>query len=214
MRISSILRENKRFWEKCFADSEFNFKFSPGENLLEIMERLKKNKSRRVLDLGCGLGRWSIALARAGFQIKAVDISSEAIKRVQKWAEKEGLYIETQVSPAQELDSERDGFDAVICNSVLDHMPLAEAQKVMFHLKNVLRPDGIAYVSFDGLEKEDQKKYVLLKDKTRRYISGKQKGMLWRFYIDEEIKGLCGEMAILEFRVRRNGKREVWLSKR
>ena len=181
---------------------------------MEIMERLRKNKSRKVLDLGCGLGRWSVTLARTGFQVKAVDISSEAIKKVQTWAKKEDLSIETQVVAGQELDSGNNSFDVIICNSVLDHMPLSEAQKVMLSLERILKPGGIAYISFDGLEKEDQKEYVLLKDETRRYVSGKRKGMLWRFYSDEEIKGLCKKMKMLEFRIRKNGKREVWLSRR
>ncbi|HEX9912162.1 MAG TPA: class I SAM-dependent methyltransferase [candidate division Zixibacteria bacterium] len=213
MNISKILKENKRFWKKCFADSNFDFKLSPCENILEIIDRLKKYQAHKVLDLGCGFGRWIVALAQAGFQVKAVDISSEAIKKVQKWAEEEGLSIKTQVCSAQELVSENESLDAIICNSVLDHMPLAEAYKSMLNIKNVLKPGGIAYISFDGLE-EDPKEFVLLNDGTRRYISGKRKGMLWRFYNDEEIKNLCEKMEILEFRVKRNGKREIWVRKK
>ncbi|MCJ7496614.1 MAG: class I SAM-dependent methyltransferase, partial [candidate division Zixibacteria bacterium] len=170
MNISKILKENKRFWEKCFADLDFDFKSTPSENVLEVIERLKKYNVNKVLDLGCGFGRWSVALAQAGFQVKAVDISSEAIKKVQKWAEKEGLSIQTQICSAQELVSEDESFDAIICNSILDHMPLAEVSKSMLNIKNVLNPGGIAYISFNGLEEEDKKEFVLLDDGTRRYI--------------------------------------------
>jgi cyclopropane fatty-acyl-phospholipid synthase-like methyltransferase len=214
MKLSDILKENKQFWEKCFADSDFDSKSPPSKNILEVIKRLQEYQAHKILDLGCGFGRWSVALARTGFQVKAVDISSEAIKKFQKWAKEEGLSIETEVCSASELVSSSESFDAIICNSVLDHMPFIEASKTMLNIENILKPGGIAYISFDGLEEENEKEFVLLDDGTRRYISGKRKGMLWRFYSDKEIKTLCKGVEILELTVRGNGKRDVWIRKK
>lgn len=214
MKLSDILKENKRFWEKCFAGSDFDSKSPPSKNILEVIKRLQEYHAHKILDLGCGFGRCSIALARVGFQVKAVDISSEAIKRVKKWANEEDLSIETEVSSASELVSSSESFDAIICNSVLDHMPFIEASKTMLNIENILKPGGIAYISFDGLEEENEKEFVLLDDGTRRYISGKRKGMLWRFYSDKEIKTLCKGVEILELTVRSNGERDVWIRKK
>jgi SAM-dependent methyltransferase len=212
--MSDILKENKQFWQKCFADSDFDSKPPPGKNILEVIKRLQEYQAHKVLDLGCGFGRWSIALAQVGFQVKAVDISSEAIKRVQKWAKQEDVFVETEVCSASEFISSGESFDAIICNSVLDHMLFIETSKTMLNIENILKPGGIAYISFDGLEEEDEKEFVLLEDGTSRYISGKRKGMLWRFYSDKEIKTLCKGVEILEFTVRSNGKRDVWIRKK
>ena len=107
-------------------------------------------------------------LSKAGFRVTAVDISSEAIRRVKTWANEEKLSIDTKVCLAQEIHSLMDkDFDAVICNSVLDHMTFADASKVMQGIKDVLKLGGIAYLSFDGLEeggrKEERKSLLSLR---------------------------------------------------
>ena len=155
--MSEILKENGRFWERCFANSDFDFKLPPRKRVLEVIRRLQKYQAYKVLDLGCGFGRWSIALAQAGFQVKAVDISSEAIKWLKKWGNQEVLSIETKVSSAQKHASIGEKVDAVICNSVLDHIPFAEKLKAIRNIKKILKPSGVAHISFDGLEKEDKK---------------------------------------------------------
>lgn len=81
----------------------------------------------------------------------------------------------------------------------------------MTNVIRILKPGGIAYVSFDGLEKEDEREFVVLGDGTREYVNGEREGMLWRFYTDEEIRVLSRSMRILEFAVKDSGKREVWL---
>ncbi|HEX9916634.1 MAG TPA: methyltransferase domain-containing protein [candidate division Zixibacteria bacterium] len=212
--MANILKQNRLFWERCFSNSGFDFKLPPKRRISEVVKRLRKYNVSKVLDLGCGFGRWSIALARAGFQVKAVDISSEAIKRLTKWANQKSLSIETKVSSAQRLVSIGEKVDAVICNSVLDHMLSSEASKSMLNLKNALKFGGIAYLSFDGLDQEDKDKHVSLEDSTRRYTEGKLKGMLWRFYSNEEIRSLCKDMEVLEFIENSNGKREVWIRKK
>jgi magnesium-protoporphyrin O-methyltransferase len=154
MKISDIFKENKKFWEKCFAKSDFDFKSLADKDFSTIIRQLKKYQVHKVLDLGCGYGHWSIALAKVGFWVKAVDISSEAIQKIQKWANEEQLSIDTAVCPAQEVHLTDEKFDAIICNSVLDHIPFADTLKVMSNIMDILKPGGIAYVSFDGLSAE------------------------------------------------------------
>jgi ubiquinone/menaquinone biosynthesis C-methylase UbiE len=230
MKMPDIFEENKKFWEKCFAESDFDFKSLADKDFSATIRQLKKYQVQKVLDLGCGYGHWSIALAKVGFMVKAVDISSEAIKKVRKWADEEQLSIDTVVCPAQEIDFTDEKFDAVICNSVLDHIPFVDTLKAMSNIINILKPGGIAYISFDGLEEEDEKEFVLLDDGTRRYVSKKCKGKLWRFYDNKEIRSLCKDMEVLEpnfslrkkssiirnkrNKVKSNGKREVWLRKK
>lgn len=152
-------------------------------------------------------------MANAGFRVKAVDISSVAINKLQRWARNEGLSIDTEVCLAQRVNLISEEFDAVICNSVLDHMPYADAVKVIENIKKILKKSGIAFISFDGEDKENENELVVLSDGTRKYIKGKRKGMLWRFYTNEEIKILCKDMEIDEFIEKCNGKRIVWIRK-
>ena len=84
---------------------------------------------------------------------------------------------------------------------------------VLNNINNILKPKGIAYISFDGPDK-DTKDFVLLNDGTRHYIKGKFKNMLWRYCTDKKIKDLCKDFAIIEFNKRKNDRRNVWIKKR
>jgi len=213
--IRNILEENRKFWDEIFKDSDFDYKNYRSDKILEVIKRLREYNVQRVLDLGCGFGIWSIALLKAGFKVTACDISKEAIKIVREWAQREGLSIDTLISPAQELELEG-GFDAVICNSVLDHMPYKEAVKALQNIERILNPGGLAYITFDG-DREEEEDFVLLEDGTRVYTSGKRRGMLWRFYSNGEIKTLlesCRNMEIMEFVKRNDRRREVWVRRK
>jgi predicted nicotinamide N-methyase len=78
-------------------------------------------KGARVLELGCGLGLPSIAAARAGGRVLAVDWSPEAIDLLATNAARNGATVETQVvnwtAPAPLLA--RAPFDVVLAADVL-----------------------------------------------------------------------------------------------
>src|SRR5713226_10083374 len=47
--------------------------------VVDFADDLKREGAKRVLDLGCGAGRHSILLGKAGFQVVSLDISETAL---------------------------------------------------------------------------------------------------------------------------------------
>jgi SAM-dependent methyltransferase len=67
-----------------------------------------------ILDVGCGPGRHSLALARRGFTVLGVDASEEFVALARESAAAESLTAGFEVMDVRELDVV-DRFDAVIC---------------------------------------------------------------------------------------------------
>jgi SAM-dependent methyltransferase len=71
-------------------------------------------KGSRVLDVGCGVGRHSLELARRGYKAVGVDITSAFVELANKTAKAERLEAQFRLKDARKLEFENE-FDAAIC---------------------------------------------------------------------------------------------------
>jgi SAM-dependent methyltransferase len=213
----SELERTREFWDRAFKAATPEVRDAPcGRDLSDIVGRLRAAGAVDVLDLGCGLGRWSVELARAGFRVLAVDVSSEAVLIARDRALHEGLAIGTAVCVAQALPQLSFRVDAIVCNSVLDHMHPPDAELAAESMWQVLKPAGLTFVSFDGLDKkgsdpEARHDYLVDADGTWKYLQGRRRGMVWRYYQDAEIRRLFRRFEEVEFSVAANGQRRAWV---
>ena len=94
-----------------------------------------------VLDLGCGGGFMSEALARRGARVIGVDPSEGAIRTARDHAEREGLKIDYVVGCGESIPVADHAVDIVICVDVLEHVE--DLDRVLDEIRRVLVPGGV-----------------------------------------------------------------------
>tara|TARA_B100000787_G_scaffold162901_1_gene144063 strand:- start:744 stop:1556 length:813 start_codon:yes stop_codon:yes gene_type:complete len=93
---------------------------------------LKINKNDNVLELGCGFGRSLPLLSSLAKKVTAVDISVEMINAAKSSVIKDNIVF--YVSPSENLPSEDNTYDVVVCFAAFDAMyqqdALAEINRI------------------------------------------------------------------------------------
>jgi len=101
---------------------------------------------RKVLDVGCGGGILTEALARCGAQATGIDLSNESIEAAKVHARQQGLDIEYRYENIDETASKHAGeFDAITCMEMLEHVP--EPKQIIAACSRLLKPGGHAFFS-------------------------------------------------------------------
>jgi len=101
---------------------------------------------RRVLDVGCGGGLLSEALASTGAQVCGIDLAPGMIEVARLHAAESRLTIDYRVASAEELAQRQPGyFHVVTCMEMLEHVPDPAAMTAT--LARLLAPGGALFVS-------------------------------------------------------------------
>ena len=101
---------------------------------------------RKVLDVGCGGGILTEALARGGAQATGIDLSKDSIEAAKLHANQQGLSIDYRYENIEETASKQAGeFDAITCMEMLEHVP--EPGKIIAACARLLKPGGHAFFS-------------------------------------------------------------------
>lgn len=109
---------------------------------------------RKVLDMGCGDGWFSVILAKRGATVWGFDISSSAIDTARARAEQNGVSDRTHfdVASAYQLPYPDTFFDVVAGQAILHH--LGDRGRLAREIRRVMRPGAKAVFSepFAGVQ--------------------------------------------------------------
>ena len=113
---------------------------------LRYIERIVALRGARALDVGCGGGILSEAMARAGAQVLGIDLAAEVLAVAELHALEAGVQVEYAAVAAEELARQRPGaFDLVTCMELLEHVPDPAASVAA--LAAAVKPGGDIIVS-------------------------------------------------------------------
>ncbi|MBI5417038.1 class I SAM-dependent methyltransferase [Candidatus Poribacteria bacterium] len=101
-------------------------------------------KNKKILDAGCGTGRWSGRLAEKGAIVTGADISSEMIKIAKKSMNRPIDFINASIA---DINLSSSSFDFITCVTVLQHVvDEIEFQKSISNLIRLIKKDGKLFI--------------------------------------------------------------------
>ena len=103
-------------------------------------------KGARVVDVGCGGGLLSEAMARAGADVVGIDLAPAVLEVARLHLLESGLKVDYRETGAEALAQAVGGqFDVVTCLEMLEHVP--DPASVIRACADLLRPGGRLFVS-------------------------------------------------------------------
>ena len=111
----------------------------------EVMDRIRSavviSRDMRLLDVGCGPGLVTAALAPYVKEIVALDLTPEMIAQARKRCDEAGLTnVRFETGPAEKLPFERNSFDGVVTRYTFHHF--TEPSIVLSEMARVTKPKG------------------------------------------------------------------------
>ena len=152
----------------------------------KIFNKEMKQKPELVLDLGCGTGSMTLALADLGYDMTGVDYSPEMLDIARERAEKAGQDVLWLCQDMREFELYGTVDAAVCCLDSINHLTEDGDLKECFDLvHNYLIPDGIFVFDINGKYKFEN----IYADET--YAMEEDGGVcIWQNYYDQGSK-LC-----------------------
>src|SRR3990170_3759329 len=136
--IPKIGNEWEVYWKSTSPKQEL--KLVETDGLRPIFETYLPIKGK-ILEAGCGLGKWIIHLTREGYNIQGIDANKYALEKLRESFPK----ARVKKGDVRQLPFEDEHFDTYLSLGVVEHFEEGP-QKALQEAYRVLRGDGTAIV--------------------------------------------------------------------
>jgi len=133
----------------------YDYIFPAGEEQLGFLQKAAGLPPKKILDVACGSGEYSVKLAQSGYDVWATDIDAEMVRLAGQKATDARVRVKTFISDMRQLDKHiSEKFDCIFCigNSIV-HVGSAEAVlSAVLQMKSLLAPGGkllLQIINFD-----------------------------------------------------------------
>jgi 2-polyprenyl-6-hydroxyphenyl methylase/3-demethylubiquinone-9 3-methyltransferase len=113
---------------------------------LDWIDRLAMLAGKRVLDVGCGGGILSEAMAGRGARVTGIDLSIKPLRVAQLHALESGVSVDYRETGAEALAQESPAaFDVVTCMEMIEHVP--DPSSTVHACSRLTKPGGWVFFS-------------------------------------------------------------------
>src|SRR5215204_5731625 len=130
-------------WNQAWQSAEGREEWlTPEPFVVELVPELQAAGVKRVLDLGFGVGRHALLLAREGFQVAGLDASENGLVYAQEWGQREGFQLELTSGEMSALPYANGEFGAILSWNVIYHGTMEVIQQTISEMTRCLKPQG------------------------------------------------------------------------
>lgn len=175
--MSSFYKQLTPFFHLVYQDWHASIE-AQGQMLSGIIDSQWGDSKQRVLDVSCGIGTQSLALASRGFQVTASDLSPDVVARARREAKARDLEIKFSVCDMREAHLKHGGgFEVVLCaGNSLPH--LLSDDEILIALESMyacLDPGGGCIITMRQYDREERgtgifKPFGVREEGDRRFI--------------------------------------------
>ena len=141
---------NRRYFREGYRSGIHGWPVEePSTYALGFLRRVCRSlRDGKLLDVGCGEGRHSIAAAKMGFRAVGVDYETLALERARRFARESAVQgVSFRRASVLELPFARASFDAVLDYGCLHHQRKEDWHAYKANLLRVLKPYGFYILS-------------------------------------------------------------------
>ena len=187
--------ENNQFYDTLSDDYDSMLDFNKVVNIRsEALKKFIKSGDRNAIDIGCGTGADSIALARNGLKVTGYDTSKKMLQKARLNSKQRNLIIRFSNTPIQNVSVDNHSkFDIVVSlgNAIANISP-AILSKIINKVYKLLKPGGsfvFQILNYDSVRKADKRIVNITRGKRSIFI---------RFYDFEKGKLMFNVLRINE----------------
>ena len=170
----------------------YEYIFPAGEEQLKLISETAGEPPKRILDIACGTGGYSVRLAQAGHEVMGMDADPEMIKLAGLKAAANNVSVRFFAGDMLELDKGIDSteskFDCIFCigNSIV-HLGSKDAiRTAVIKMKEQLAPGGSIVLQIINFDRVLEKGITSLPT-----LTNEEKGLVFqRNYTRDESTGL------------------------
>jgi SAM-dependent methyltransferase len=209
-----FMKSSPHPWELIFKKDGRVFN-EPFPAFGDVAAEFTRHGCRSVLDLGCGSGRHSVALAQRGFHVSGLDISLSGLTQTRHWLDETGLNADLVCGDVrQRLPLDSDSFDAVFSTQVIHHARMAGVRLAIGEIWRVLKPGGIAFATVAGRKEDEALISQEIEPGTVVPGEGREKGLPHHLFTPAEARREFAVFDVKEVSARDGGKVvALWLEK-
>lgn len=126
-------------WGRATGRAEW---LEPDPFVVELLPALQAAKIQRGLDLGFGVGRHAILLAKRGIAMYGLDAAANGVEYASQWADREGVSLTLTTGDMAMLPYDDGFFDLILSWNVIYHGTSDFIQQTVAEIERCLKPTG------------------------------------------------------------------------
>ena len=191
-----------KVWNWNLVSEDDKFWNSPSPEIYFLSENWKGKKFTEFLDIGCGLGRNCIFMAKKKFIVSTFDLSNKSVESTKLNAAKQGVkFNDIRVADMLNIPYPNDSFDCVLAMNVISHTDKVGFDRILKEIKRVLKVGGEVYFTVGSKESFwfNNPNCIYVDDFTKIRVEDGPENGIPHFYIDDnDCKNLFNDFQILQ----------------